>query len=138
MMKKVFLPVFIFTMVIITFGIWVFQSGSANDIEVKKTPEIIQVIVILLLFIFGTFFAISRIRNQKHGLPVEDELSKKIKNKTAAYSYYVSLYTWLIVWYIVEENKVEPSIAIAGGILTMAILFGIFYLIFSLKGNINE
>lgn len=125
-------------MVIVTFGIWFFQSGSSPLDTSSKFPEIIQVIVIAVLFVFGIYFAISRVRNQKQGLPVEDELSKRIKLKAAAYSYYVSLYVWLIAIYIMEEKSIEAHTVIAGGILVMAILFGAFYLFFSLKGNIDE
>ncbi|HAF27731.1 MAG TPA: hypothetical protein DCG75_01665 [Bacteroidales bacterium] len=137
-MKKFFLPLFILTMVIITVGIWLFQSGTAEPADSSKFPEIIQVIIIAALFSFGIYFAISRIKNQKQGLPVEDELSKKIKLKAAAYSYYVSLYLWLIAIYIIEEKSIEAHIVMTAGILGMAILFGAFYLYFSLRGNINE
>ncbi|MFC2152224.1 hypothetical protein ACFLSE_06815 [Bacteroidota bacterium] len=137
-MKKIFLPLFVLTMVAITIGIWIYQSGSAEPIASSKFPEIIHVIIIATLFIFGIYFAASRIRNQKQGLPVEDELSKKIKLKAAAYSYYVSLYLWLIAMYIMEEKAIEAHIVMSAGILGMAILFGAFYLFFSLRGNINE
>ena len=137
-MKKIFLPLLIISIVIITVGIWIFNSGSFSEPASSKFPEIIQVGIISVLIIFGIYIVSDRIRNQKQGLPIEDELSKKLKTKAAAYSYYVSVYLWLICMYIIEEKSLEPHIVMSGGILGMAILWAVFYLFFKLKGNINE
>jgi hypothetical protein len=125
-------------MVIVTVGIWIFQSGSETEVVTSKAPEIIHVLIIATLFIFGIFIAYTRIKNEKQGLPSEDELSKKIRQKAAAWSYYFSLYVWVAALYLFHESNLEGNIIIGGGVLAMAILFGIFNLVFYKIGSINE
>ena len=137
-MKKIYLPIFVITMVVISVGIWIFQGGDSEIDATSKIPEIIQILIIIVLFIFGIIIAISRIRSESQGLPADDELSKKIRQKSAAWSYYFSLYIWVGALYLYHETSLEGNIIIGSGILCMAIMYGVFNLLFSKIGKINE
>ena len=136
-MKKVYVPLFVITMVIVTVGIWIFQSDQNPD-AVSKVPEILQVSIIVVLFALGLILAVKRIKSIKHGLPVEDEMSRKVRQKSAAWSYYFSIYVWVAALYLYHESDLEGNVLIGGGILIMALLFGIFNLIFSNFGNSHD
>ena len=71
-MKRVFIPVFTLTMVLIIAGIWIFQTVDPPKDSVAS--EIIFVAAIVILFIVSIFFSIKRLKNRKLGLPEEDEL----------------------------------------------------------------
>lgn len=137
-MKKINLSLFVLTMATILIGIFIFQSDAVNDAIGAKLSEIIHVGIIVLLFLFGIYFAFIKIKSEKQGVPSDDELSKKIRQKAAATSYMVSLYLWLIVLYLYHNTDIEANILIGGGIAGMALFFGAFYLFYNTKGNINE
>ena len=136
-MKKIYLPLFIITMIVIIVGIWIYQTGAIKS-EVALYSEYIHVGVIVILFAFGIFFAIRRFRNTKQGLPAEDELSKKIEQKAASKSFFVSLFLWLIISYIQNESGGEAESFFGYGIIGMALLFAGFYFYYYFKGNIDE
>ena len=133
-MKKNHLPLFVVAMVIITIGIWILQSGSENESIASKVTEILQVAIIVVLLLFGIIFGLKRFKSLKQGLPVEDELSTMIRQKAAAWSYYISIYVWLGALYLYHESNLG-NVIIGGGILAMAILYGVFNLIFSKIGS---
>ncbi len=71
-------------------------------------------------------FAIGNIRAKMLGLPTEDELSKKIKEKAAAYSFYSSMVLWVVIVLINDIMKLNPRELMGVGVYCMAILFGFF------------
>jgi uncharacterized membrane protein len=135
-MKKMYLPLFILTMAVIIVGIIIFQKSGVDTFG--KNAELIHVGIIVILFSFGIFLAIRRIKNTKYGLPAEDELSKKIEQKAASKSFFVSLFLWLIISYIQNENGREAEMFFGYGIIGMALLFAGFYFYYYFKGNIDE
>ena len=58
--------------------------------------------------------------------------------KTAAWSYYVSLYLWLAIMYFSDKLHYETHTIIGAGILGMAVIFAICWLIFNFRGIRNE
>jgi hypothetical protein len=58
--------------------------------------------------------------------------------KTAAWSYYVSLYLWLAIMYLSDKFKYETHTIIGAGILGMAVIFAICWLVFNFRGIRNE
>ncbi len=136
-MKKIYLPLFLITMIVILIGIIIYQSDIESNI-LTKFSEYIHVIAIGILFLFGAFIAFRRFRSSVKGLPAEDELSKKIERKASSKAFFVSLFLWLIITYIQNESKQNSDIFFGYGIIGMALLFAIFYVYYSIKGNINE
>ena len=135
-MKRIFLPVFIVTMVLIIAGIWIFQTVDPPKDSVAS--EIIFVAAIVILFIVSIFFSIKRLKNRKLGLPEEDELSKKIMNKAGAKSFFVSLFLWLTLLYIHNHTTLHTEILFGYGIIGMAFIFITFTIIFSIRGIKDE
>ena len=137
-MKRIFIPVFILTMVLIIAGIWIFQTGSPPKNSGFLSSEIIFIVAIVILFIVSMFFAIKRLKNRKQGLPEEDELSKKIFNKAGAKSFFVSLFLWLALLYVHNHSAVDTEILFGYGIIGMAFIFIIFTVIFNIRGIKDE
>jgi len=97
-------------------------------------PEIMLCGIIIIAGIFN----INNVRLRMAGLPIEDELSKKIKIKAAALSFYLSFFLWIILMLINNFIKMDFRELINIGILGMAVLFGIFWLYFRKRGRVNE
>ena len=135
-MKRIFIPVFTLTMVLIIAGIWIFQTVDPPKDSVAS--EIIFVAAIVILFIVSIFFSIKRLKNRKQGLPEEDELSKKIMNKAGAKSFFVSLFLWLALLYIHNHTTVDTEILFGYGIIGMAFIFITFTIIFNIRGIKDE
>ncbi len=100
--------------------------------------EILQFSIVILLVVFAVVLGIRRIKSQREGLPPEDEMSKKILKIAAARAYYFSLYLWLILMYFANEGKVATESLMSTGILGMALLLLIHYLIIKFTGLKNE
>jgi peptidoglycan/LPS O-acetylase OafA/YrhL len=94
--------------------------------------------IILVVVGFAIFAGIKKFRTLKHGEPAEDELSKKILRKTAAVSYYISLYIWVFLMFIKDRAGFETEEIIGTGILGMALTFGISWFIINFTGPEND
>ena len=87
---------------------------------------------------FALFVGYKRLTSVKKGEPVEDELSKKVLQKTAALSYYISLYLWLAVMYVSDKRDYETHVLLAAGILGMAVVYAICWLVYNFRGVRND
>ena len=132
-MKKGVIVFILAALVLVTTGIWFFSST-----EKFKLYEFAGFGVIILVVGFAVFIGFKRLNSAKRGEPAEDELSKKVMQKTAALSYYVSLYLWLAIMYFSDKIKYETHTVIGAGILGMAITFAVCWLIFNFRGIRNE
>ena len=94
--------------------------------------------VIILVVCFAVFLGYKRLNSVRRGEPSEDELSKKVLQKTAAWSYYLSLYFWLALMYFSDKTKLETHSIIGIGIMGMAVVFAICWLIINFRGIRNE
>lgn len=99
--------------------------------------SIIMILQSLFIIIMG-IFAIGNLRSKMVGLPTEDELSKKIKEKAAAYAFYSSFGLWIILSIANNYMKLKYYELVGFGGYGMAALFGIFWLFFRFKGKVNE
>jgi len=131
-MKKSVLAIIVFIMVMATTILWITTGKSGNS------GESIQFIIILVLVLFGLYMAYRHIGSEKRGQPAEDEFSKKVMQKAAALSYYVSLYLWLVIMYLTKEFKAETDEMFGWGILGMAVIFGASWLFYNFRGIRNE
>jgi peptidoglycan/LPS O-acetylase OafA/YrhL len=82
--------------------------------------------------------AFRRIGSEKRGQPAEDEFSKKVMQKAAALSYFVSLYLWLGIMYLADKLKTETDVMFGWGILGMAVIFGASWLFYNFRGIKDE
>ncbi len=117
MRKSIFLAVLSVSL-LVSLLFWLLRSGSMLDIK-----ELIMIISLLIVAGFAMVLAFGRLRNVKQNLPPEDELSRSIKRRDSATSYFVSLYMWLAMMFLEEHIDLERSTFIGAGIMGMALIF---------------
>ena len=100
--------------------------------------EYVHIGVILAVVIFALFFGYKRLTSERRGEPAEDELSKKVLQKTAALSYYISLYLWVAMLILKDRVSMDTEVLIGTGILGMAVVFAGSWLYFNFWGISNE
>jgi peptidoglycan/LPS O-acetylase OafA/YrhL len=132
-MKKAVLVFIVAALVLATVAVWIF-SGPAT----LKLMDLVSFGVIIIIVAFAVFIGFKRLNSAKRGEPAEDELSKKIMQKTASLSYYISLYWWLVIMYFIDKLNYETHTFIAAGILGMAVIFAGCWLVFNFRGVRNE
>ena len=132
-MKKTVVLFIIGALVLIAAGFWIFSGSSPVE-----PAEIVNLVVIVLVVVFALFFGYKRFTSIKKGEPAEDEMSKKIMQRTASLSYYISLYWWLAIMYFSDRLKFEMHTIIGTGILGMAVIFTVCWLVFNFRGVRNE
>jgi len=113
--------------------LWIINSDASFNFSTIGSYGIIFFVVG-----FAIYIGIKRFGSIKRGEPAEDELSKKIMQKTAALSYYISLYLWLILMYLSDRLEVEAHTQIAAGILAMAVTFAVSWAIVNFRGMRHE
>jgi uncharacterized membrane protein len=94
--------------------------------------------VIFILVAFALFLGYRRTKSYRKDEPQEDELSKKIITKASSLSFYISIYLWLVIMYLSDKSKLAVHTLIGSGIVAMAIVFAICWLVIRLRGLRNE
>lgn len=129
-MKKIIIPIAILTFLVV--GAVIFKTTNFYS-EV----DLIPLILILLLSGVSVVLIIKRLISVKKSEPIEDELSKRILEKTSSLSYYISLYMWLC--FTLMNNRAYSNEQIIGyGIVGMAVIFAVVWVYFKIKGIGNE
>ncbi len=131
-MKKSVLAIIISVLMVIAVLIWM---GSARQVNLK---EILQSVVVFLLAAFALLMAYRRIKSSRRGQPAEDEYSRKIVQKAAALSYYISLYMWLLISYLGDRTSEPHDVMFGYGIVGMAVVFALSWLYYNFRGIRNE
>ena len=134
-MKKVFLLLAIILMVIISIALWFYKQSS---LEAPEKIEYFHFGIIIIVIAFAVFIGIKRYLSLRRGEPAEDEMSKNILQKTAAISYYVSLYLWVFILFIKDRVSIDAEQLIGSGILGMAIIYASVAVFLNFKGMIGD
>ena len=132
-MKKTVILFIVATLVLVTTGLWIFTSRATF-----KPADLAMYGTMILVVGFALFVGYKRLRSFRKGEPAEDELSKKVLQRTAAFSYYISLYIWLAVMYVADKTDYNTHVYISAGILGMAVVYAICWLILNFRGVRNE
>jgi peptidoglycan/LPS O-acetylase OafA/YrhL len=132
-MKRAVVLFFIIAVVLISTVLWLMKVDTAF-----KPFDLLTVGVILIVVGFALFVLYRRVASAKQGEPAEDELSKKVLQKTAALSYYISLYLWVAMLFIKDRVSLDTEELIGAGILGMALSFAICWVILNFRGIRNE
>jgi peptidoglycan/LPS O-acetylase OafA/YrhL len=119
MRKTVIIAVLAF-LVLGTMLLWLLNSDSTF-----KGSSYLMIGIQVIVLAFAMLVVVRRWTARKQNLPAEDEMSKRILQRGAATSYYLSLYLWLALMFFEESIKLERSTLIGAGILGMAILYGL-------------
>jgi len=92
----------------------------------------------LTIFLFSIRMIRDSFKSVISGEPMEDERLKNIRTKSAAYSFYASIY-WLfgLSLFLGPIVKVElpPLLVALLGLVGLYVIFSLFYLYFRKKGN---
>lgn len=137
-MKKLFLPVSILTIIMVISGILIYQTGTPQNEIIYFYSEIIHVGVIIILFILGIIFAAKRIISGQKGIPEDDELSKRIVQKSAALSFYSALLIWLILLFVGNMKIVDNQLLFGYGFIGMTLVFILSWFVINSKGITDE
>jgi peptidoglycan/LPS O-acetylase OafA/YrhL len=132
-MKKVIILFVIAILVLTTTGIWIFSSGAEFHFI-----DIVQYAVIVLVVVFAIFLGYKRLSSLRRGEPAEDEMSRKVIQRSAGLSYYISIYLWLIIMYLSDKSSLETHTLIGAGILGMAVIFALCWLVIHFTGIRHE
>lgn len=132
-MKRAVVLFVIIAVVLISTVLWLMKVDTAF-----KPFDLLTVGVILIVVGFALFVLYRRVASAKQGEPAEDELSKKVLQKTAALSYYISLYLWVAMLFIKDRVSLDTEELIGAGILGMALSFAICWVILNFRGIRNE
>jgi peptidoglycan/LPS O-acetylase OafA/YrhL len=132
-MKRSLLVFLVAGLILLTTLLWMVNSAGVAD-----RTDTIQFGVIGLLISFAVFVGSKRLKSERRGEPAEDELSKRILQKTAAWSYYISLYLWVAMIYIRDRVSMDTEQLIGTGILGMAVTFAVCWLVFNFRGLRHE
>lgn len=123
--------VFIFLLAIVVAGsllIYAFTSGNFGY-------SFVLVAIAAILLIFFGLFALRRYKDAVKGMPFEDERSRRVMEKAAAKSFYVTLYVLLTIG-ILSEDLIkfrDVSQATGAAIGIMAILLFAFWAYYNRK-----
>ncbi|HOO98600.1 MAG TPA: hypothetical protein PLV06_08025 [Bacteroidales bacterium] len=132
-MKKAIIVFIVAALVLVSTGLWISSTSEAF-----KTFDILSFGVIILVVGFAIYIGFRRLTSAKRGEPTEDEMSKKVLLRTAAWSYYVSLYLWVAILFIKDRVNLDTEELIGAGILGMALSWVICWLIANFYGVRNE
>lgn len=94
-------------------------------IVVVRGPELfsgLELFILILIIILGIVVFVNALRKErdiKAGLPVDDELSTRIKYKAGYYAYLTSMYMWLFI-FLLKDNFPDVETMLGGGILLSA------------------
>jgi len=132
-MKRAIIVFIVAALVLTTTLMWILSSGTT-----LKGFDILSFGVIILVVLFALFVGYKRLTSERRGEPSEDEMSKKVLLKTAAWSYYISLYLWVAMLFIKDRVKLDTEELLGAGILGMALSFAICWIVFNFRGFRNE
>jgi len=134
-MKKSILVFVIAALVIASTLLWIY---SATGFTGLSGVDLVQFGVIFLIVAFAILVGITRLSSARRGQPAEDEMSKKIMNRTAALSFYISLYFWVFLLFVKDRVKMDSEQLLGSGILAMALIFAFTWLVLYFRGLRNE
>jgi peptidoglycan/LPS O-acetylase OafA/YrhL len=119
--------------VLITVGI----LASCSRQESVNLRDFSMLGILILVVAFAIFIGIRRLISRQRGEPAEDEMSKSIMRKTAATSFYVSLYLWVALMFLNGSWDLETETVIGRGVVGMAVIFALSWLYYKIRGYKN-
>ena len=131
-MKKLILAFVLLALVAV--GLVVFKTtGHLSNVD------IVSMLIILLIVGIGFVWLLKKVINVTKSEKIEDELSKRILEKTSSISFYLSLYLWLVISMIGDKISL-PSLeqTIGCGLIGMALIFFAVWSFYKIKGFKDE
>ena len=94
--------------------------------------------LVILVLAFAIPLGIRAIRDEKAGIPPEDEFSTRIKEKAASSAFLSSFYIWIIMLALFSRSDMDTEFLLGAGILGMILSFIAYYLHYRSKGPDND
>ena len=129
-MKKSFLIITVALLALVSVGFWIYSTKG----PITGTDGV-QLSIILLIGVLAVVFGFRKLKAVKRGEPTEDEMSKQTMQKASSFSFYVSLYWWLVIMYITDNGHHDPEQMFGTGIIGMAVIFVLSWLYFNWRGT---
>jgi len=98
-------------------GYFTYDNGAG----LFKGLNLFIFILIILLAALAFYNSFKKDKEEKEGIPNEDELSTKIKYKSGYYAYHTSMYMWLFI-FILKDKFPDIETMLGGGILLSALI----------------
>lgn len=122
------------TSILIMAVLWAFVALEKGT-DLFRGLDLVIFILIVVIGAIAFFIALRKDREEKQGLPPEDEMSLRIKYKSGYYAYLASMYMWLFV-FLLKDKFPDTETMLGGGILFSALIA--FSAKFIVKRNFNE
>ena len=111
--------------------LWLFMNWSATGLDMEIIALSIPLLIITIAMIM---IAAVNFKNIRRGLPMKDEMSKRIEYKAGACTFFIGIYWLLFLGMFGDAYFERPSQATGAGILGMAIIFLVLWVYFNKKG----
>ena len=109
--------------------------GFGKDANLFQGLNLLLFILIIGVAVIAGLNMIKKDKEKKEGIPVDDELSTKIKYKAGYKAYMASMYMWLFIFFFKSYFPNTESM-LGGGILLSALIFFISKIY--VKQNLHE
>lgn len=115
--------------VLFILGLGTFHSLGGDLVTIQW----IMVSLVVIGALAGIMIAIKRRKEEKLGIPIDDERSISIKERAGSKAFHLSFYIWTLVL-IFSSNMSYPAYnVIAIGLVASSVLFGVLYMLESKK-----
>lgn len=108
--------------------------GVYSSMDTLSGFEVATAVFVILITIGGILIARSRLKDEKKGLPAEDEMSKKIREKAGAASFLVSFYIWTFMIIFFSGSQLDREVIIGIGVVATAVVFMGFWVYYYRTG----
>ena len=119
----------------LTFGAGIAIYSTMTEI---KPIEYIIYAAVGIIVIFSLVRVVKNLKDEKKGLTIEDELSKRIKEKVAAKSFYASYYIWTVIIVFTVDSKITSELLVGIGLVGISLIYIGIWLYHNNKGLEDE
>ncbi len=126
---KAYLILVLLGTVTFSVGLWFYSMRETLGVFEISVAAAVGIIVLVSLVV-----GMNRMKDEKAGIPVEDELSKLIKQKAAAKAFELSFYVWSMIAVFTVDTGIRPEIPIGIGILATGLVFLILWAFYKRRG----
>lgn len=112
--------------------------GLYASLDRLSAFEIGVTMFVVIVTLFGIFVARGKLKDEKKGLPAEDEMSKVVRDRAGATSFLISFYVWVFVILFFSNSSLDFEVIIGGGLFAMTLVFMGCWFYFSKVGVHDE
>ncbi|MCF7823860.1 MAG: hypothetical protein K9N35_06765 [Candidatus Marinimicrobia bacterium] len=114
-------------------GMWVYSSQASLTLVELGTAGFVILMVLLVIPVIRR-----RLKNEKLGLPADDELSESIKQKAESKAFGISFYMWAFIAMVTMDSEIKVIIPIVAGLILMGLIFMGYWYYYTKNGVPDE